>query len=118
MSHFAEVVNGIVKRVIVADQNFIDSGVLGDPKNWIQTSYNTKRNKHKQGKTPLRGNYASAGFIYDKENDLFLPPKPYDSFVLDKKNAQWVAPIDKPLDSQLYLWNEELQQWDVAVRRN
>jgi hypothetical protein len=42
MSHFAEVINGRVERVIVAEQDFIDSGAVGDPANWIQTSYNSR----------------------------------------------------------------------------
>jgi hypothetical protein len=42
MSHFAQVKNGIVTGVIVAEQDFIDSGLVGDPKEWIQTSYNTR----------------------------------------------------------------------------
>ena len=41
MSHFAEInQDGIVQRVIVAEQNFINSGAVGDSFNWVQTSYN------------------------------------------------------------------------------
>ena len=47
MSHFAEINSeNIVQRVIVADQESIDSGAVGDPNNWIQTSYNTRGGKH------------------------------------------------------------------------
>ena len=46
MSHFAEVVNGKVVRVIVAEQDFIDSGAVGASSNWIQTSYNTRGGVH------------------------------------------------------------------------
>jgi hypothetical protein len=38
MSHFAKVENGIVTDVTVAEQDFIDSGALGDPSLWVQTS--------------------------------------------------------------------------------
>ena len=114
MTHFAEVKNNIVVRVIVAEQDFIDT-MKGE---WIKTSYNTKKNIHSQGKTPLRGNYAGIGYTYDRVNDIFLPPKPYDSFVLNKTTASWEAPIDKPLDSQLYKWNEDTKSWDTAVKRN
>ena len=41
MSHFAQINNeGIVQRVIVAEQDFINSGSVGDAFNWIQCSYN------------------------------------------------------------------------------
>jgi hypothetical protein len=48
MSHFAKVENGIVTSVIVAEQEFINSGVVGDPSLWIQTSYNTRGGIHYQ----------------------------------------------------------------------
>jgi len=95
MSHFAEVINGIVQRVIVAEQEFIDTGTLGDPKNWIQTSYNTVANFHvgpdwkPDGKEPLRANYAGIGYHYDAEYDVFYPPKPHPEAKLDKTKWQW-----------------------------
>jgi hypothetical protein len=39
MSHFAQVQDGIVMQVIVAEQDFIDT--LTTPSDWVQTSYNT-----------------------------------------------------------------------------
>ena len=51
MTHFAQVVNGIVTNVIVAEQDVIDSGIFGD--GWIQTSYNTYGGQHPEGR-PLR----------------------------------------------------------------
>ena len=41
MSHFAKIdSNNIVTEVIVAEQDFINSGVVGDSFLWVQTSYN------------------------------------------------------------------------------
>lgn len=91
MAHFAKVENGVVIEVIVADQSFIDSGSVGDPKLWIQTSYNTRRNQHPEGK-PLRGNYASIGYTYDKINDVFIRPKPTFDAVLDESIWDWIEP--------------------------
>jgi hypothetical protein len=73
MSHFARVENNIVVEVIVAEQDFIDSGAVGDPAKWIQTSYNTINGVHVLGGTPLRKNYAGIGFIYDPVADEFNP---------------------------------------------
>lgn len=93
MSHFAEInKEGTVLRVIVAEQDFIDSGQVGDPKNWIQTSYNTKGGKHTQGGTPLRKNYAGVGYKYDKNRDAFIPPVVEDDCVLNEETCLWESP--------------------------
>jgi hypothetical protein len=83
---------------------------------WKRTSYNTTANVHTKGGTPFRKNYAAIGYTYDEDNDIFWPPKPYDSWVKDIPNAKWKSPIgDKPVpesDEFLYLWNEDNQTWD------
>lgn len=114
MAHFAKIENNIVTQVIVADQVFID---LLDGK-WVQTSYNTYRNTHLLGGTPLRGNYAGIGYIYDEVNDVFYPPKPYDSWVLDIYTWSWEPPIARPSDEDpysdppiIYDWDEPSKTW-------
>lgn len=92
MSHFAEVIDGTVQRVIVAEQDFIDSGAVGDPKNWIQTSYNTLEGVHKTGGSPLRKNFAGIGFTYDPVRDAFIPPMPENATGLDEVTCQWIVP--------------------------
>jgi hypothetical protein len=115
MAHFARVKNGIVKEVIVADQGFIDSGALGDPAQWIQTSYNTQGGVHRLGGTPLRKNYAGVGYLYMADIDAFVPPKNFPSWVLNEQTGQWVAPLPMPADSdKTYSWNEATQSWDEA----
>jgi hypothetical protein len=111
MSHFAKVENGIVTQVIVAEQSFIDKGIVGDPKSWIQTSYNTHAGKHPQGK-PLRKNYAGIGYSYDPVRDAFIPPKPYESWILDDETCLWSAPVEMPTDGKMYNWNEDKLTWD------
>lgn len=112
MSHFAEIdENGIVKRVIVADQSFIDSGKVGDPKNWIQTSYNTEGGVHKLGGIPLRKNYAGPGYFYDKVKDAFVPPKPFSSWTLDEQTCRWKSPVEYPKDDKSYKWDEQKRTW-------
>ena len=110
MAHFAEIENGIVKRVIVAEQDFIDSGAVGDPKNWIQTSYNTGGGVHKLGGEPLRYNFAGIGFTYDKDKDAFIPPKPYESWILDEKTCQYNPPKVRP-EGKGYSWDGKLKDW-------
>lgn len=111
MAHFAEVINGIVIRVIVAEQDFIDSGVVGNPSKWIQTSYNTFGGKHKLGGTPLRKNYAGIGYTYDETRDAFIPPKQYQSWILNEETCLWEPPIQPPQDSRTYQWDEPRLNW-------
>ena len=90
MSHFAQInQRNIVVQVIVAEQNFIDSGAMGDPSTWIQTSYNTRAGIHILGGTPLRKNFAGIGYTYDEQKDAFIPPKPYESWILNEETCLW-----------------------------
>jgi len=90
MSHFAEIDNNnIVIKVIVAEQEFIDSGAVGDPANWIQTSYNTHGGQHRLGGVPLRKNYAGVGYTYDPVRDAFIAPKPGDNYIIDEETCLW-----------------------------
>lgn len=113
MSHFAQVVNGIVQRVIVADEEFIKT--MLNPHEWVQTSYNTFKNQHPEGR-PLRGNFAGIGFIYDKENDVFYEKQPYPSWVLNHSTWSWEAPVAKPDDGNSYSWDEESLSWKLAPK--
>tara|TARA_R110002020_G_scaffold236042_3_gene448326 strand:+ start:1426 stop:1800 length:375 start_codon:yes stop_codon:yes gene_type:complete len=121
MSHFAEIdENKIVQRVIVIEQNILDSGNWGDPNNWIQTSYNTRGGKHyKEDGTEsddqskaLRKNYAGIGYKYDNEKDAFIAPQPYNSWTLNETTCLWEAPVNYPDDGKYYAWNEETTSWD------
>jgi len=119
--HFAEIdENNIVKRVIVAEQDFIDSGAVGDSSNWIQTSYNTRSGVHYAPNSnepddgvALRKNYAGIGYIYDSDKDAFYQPQPYPSWLLNEDSCQWESPIPRPDDDKRYKWNEENQSWDL-----
>jgi hypothetical protein len=115
MAHIAEVVNGIVRRVIVAEQDFIDSGAVGIPSRWVQTSYNTYGGVHKLGETPLRKNYAGIGYTYDNQRDAFIPPKPYPSWNLNENSCLWESPIPYPSDGNQYKWDETTQTWDELI---
>jgi hypothetical protein len=110
MSHFAKVENGIVTQVIVAEQSFINTGLVGDPKSWIQTSYNTHGGQHPEGR-PLRKNYAGIGYSYDAVRDAFIPPKPFNSWVLNEETCLWNAPVPMPEDGKIYTWDEEQTTW-------
>jgi hypothetical protein len=114
MSHFAKVVNGLVTQVIVAEPEFFATFVDSSPGEWIQTSYNTHGGVHTNGGTPLRKNYASVGYSYDRVKDAFIPPKPYSKWVLNESTCLWEAPIAYPTDGQLYNWDNDAGDWVIA----
>lgn len=111
MAHWAHVKDGIVVNVIVIEKEVLDLGHWGDPSEWVQTSYNTSGGKHLLGGTPLRGNYAGLGFIYDSVNDVFYPPAPFPSWVLNNVTWTWEAPTPMPTDGKMYTWQEETTSW-------
>jgi hypothetical protein len=111
MSHFAKVLNGKVIQVIVAEPEFFDTFVDSSAGQWIQTSYNTLGGVHANGGTPLRKNYAGIGFTYDPQKDAFIPPKPYESWVLNENTCLWDAPTPMPTDEKIYNWDEPTLSW-------
>jgi len=102
MAHFAKVKDGIVIKVIVAEQEFIDNYIDNEAGIWVQTSYNGS----------IRKNYAGVGYTYDPDRDAFIPPKSYDSWILNEDTCRWEPPIAYPTDGINYKWNEDNQSWD------
>lgn len=115
MAHFARLSpNNVVEQVIVvdnkdtADASGVEKEYIGAAfcerlfgGRWIQTSYNAK----------FRKNYAGIGFTYDEAKDAFIPPKPYESWVLVEETCTWKAPIDMPQDRLDYVWDEKTLSW-------
>ena len=121
MSHYAQIdENNIVKQVLVIEQDVIDTGLFGDPKTFIQTSYNTRGNVHygsdgnPDGGVALRGNYAGIGYTYDPVNDVFYSPKPFSSWTISAEtNWIWTSPTPYPTDGKDYRWDEDTTSWVV-----
>ena len=101
MGYFAHInENSVVTTVIVATQEFINTGAEGDPVNWIETSIDGS----------FRKQYAGIGYTYDAEANGFICPQPYPSWVLDS-NYDWVAPVPYPQDGKCYGWDESIINW-------
>jgi hypothetical protein len=97
--HLAEIKDGKVLRVIVCnDINWAKETLGGE---WIETSYTGK----------IRKNYAGLNYTYDKDRDAFIPPKPYNSWVLDEETCRYKAPVEMPKDGKIYNWNEAKTEW-------
>ena len=102
MAHFAKIdTNNIVTDVIVSEQDFINSGAVGDSSLWVQTSYNNN----------FRKNYAGVRFTYDSARDAFILQQPYASWTLDEDTCIWEAPVTYPDDGKMYEWDEDTTNW-------
>jgi hypothetical protein len=125
MSHFAKIENGVVTFVTVGRQE--DDGReqelcerTGDT--YRQTSYNTRGGVHYTDGVPsadqskaLRKNYASIGYTFDEVRDAFIPPKPYESWILNEDTCLWEPPTSYPTDGGMYQWDESSGEWVAAV---
>jgi hypothetical protein len=112
MAHFAKIENGTVTQVNVIDEDyFAENRETRYTGTWVQTSYNTQGGVHLLGGTPLRKNYAGIGYTYDEARDAFIPPKPFNSWLLNEDTCQWDAPVAYPTDGKMYTWNEDNQEW-------
>ena len=120
MAYFAKLGTGnIVETVIsinnsvITDSNGVEQEQLGvDFINklyntrdvWKQTSYNNN----------FRKNYAGIGYQYDQTRDAFIPPKPFNSWILNEDTCIWEAPVAYPQDDNDYKWNEPTLSWDLV----
>jgi hypothetical protein len=122
MAYFAKIKDGIVESVIAVNNN-----VLGEPEkkfpeteeiganfinnvlfldgDWKQTSYNNS----------FRGRYAGIGYAYDNQMDIFIPPKPFQSWILNTSLLIWFAPIEMPSDGKSYDWDESTLSWKEII---
>ena len=138
MAHYAKLGanNKVIGVEVVADADCLNGSGVEDEEVgrqfmerihswplWKKTSYNTAGGQHNAGGTPLRGNYAGIGMTYDEDNDIFIPKKPYASWVLNTSEARWQSPIgDAPALSEeetlthRYEWNESTGAWDKTAR--
>jgi hypothetical protein len=129
MAHFAKIgINGKVMGVHVVNNNdMLNADNQEDEKvgqqflerlhgwpasMWIQTSKNTAEGVHKLGGTPLRGNYAGVGKIWDEDKNIFYDKQPHASWTLNESTARWDPPISHPGDGKHYEWNESTKAWD------
>ncbi len=103
---------------------------------WIKCSYNTFEGVHRDPDTletstdqtkAFRGNFPKIGDIWDSENNIFISPKPYPSWVKNVSKARWEAPTEEPAltteqENQnnakthlwVYNWDETNQNWNLV----
>lgn len=130
MAHYAYLdENNIVTAVIVGpDEGTEPEGIESWEAHFsakgkgqaVRTSYNTMGGVHAEGGAPFRMNYAGIGFTYDEERDAFIPPKPFESWVLNEDTCLWDAPVPMPVETDAdgnpvpYVWDEDAGDWVVV----
>jgi hypothetical protein len=111
MAHYAFLnENNIVTEVITGiDETELIEGL--HPEEWYsnfrgqvckRTSYNGN----------YRKNYAGINYTYDKDRDAFIPPKPYNKWILNEDTCQWQSPLPYPEDDKDYIWNDNKGEWE------
>jgi hypothetical protein len=130
VAHFAELdENNIVTRVVVVSNDIKTSdGPLGDNdmhidgETWCSNFFKGGTWKQTSYSSNFRKQYAGIGFTYNATDDIFIEPKPFNSWTLDSNN-EWQAPDTKPTTAQstydyngqdrLYKvdWDETRQKW-------
>jgi len=68
---------------------------------WKQTSYNGN----------IRKNYAGIGYTYDAQRDAFIPQQPFSSWTLNEDSCLWQPPVERPVDDNMYDWDENTLSW-------
>lgn len=121
MAHYAFLDENNVVTMVIVGKNEGEDGI-----NWeefygaVRTSYNTAAGIYYNPETGLpaqdqskafRKNYAGIGYTYDKVRDAFIPPKQYESWLLNEDTCCWEPPIPYPTDGRQYYWDESNLKW-------
>ena len=110
-----EVITGVDEEIIQTDLNGTQVG--GSSEAW-ETFYGNIRNqvcKRTSYNGNYRKNYAGIGYKYDQERDAFIPPKPFNKWVLNEDTCNWEAPIAYPTDDKRYVWNDNQGVWEELI---
>jgi hypothetical protein len=120
MAHYAfldennivtQVITGVDEHIVQTDLD--GSQVGGSSESW-ETWYGNFRGqvcKRTSYNNNYRKNYAGIGYTYDEDRDAFIPPKPFDSWLLDEDTCLWNAPVAYPTDEKFYTWDEDTISW-------
>jgi hypothetical protein len=143
MAYFAKLdSNNIVTKVlsvnnnVIKDSNGVEQENLGieflktlynEPDAiWKKTSFNSRlgnyylagsaagvENLHPDQSKCFRKNFAGVGFIYDQSRDAFIPPKLYNSWILNEQSCIWEPPVPQPdsVNGVFPIWDENSTQW-------
>lgn len=108
--------NIVINVLVVADKDTADENgnnveeigiqflqsLLGENTIWKQTDYDGT----------IRKNYAGIGYTYDETRDAFIPPKPFENWILNEETCLWIPPIPEPELTEEQKENNYFYEWD------
>jgi len=111
MAHYAYIDdnNKVVAVIVGKDETELIDGLDTETYYAQGTTYTVKRTSYNN---KIRKQYAGIGYTYDPIADVFVAPKPYQSWSLDE-NLDWQAPTLKPIEGRWY-WDESTLNWVEA----
>lgn len=119
MAHFAQldITNTVINVIVISNEVLLDSNgveqeqlgiefcqsLYGADTIWKQTSYNGSFRKY----------FAGVGYTYDPARDIFVPRRPFISWVLNEDIFDWEAPVPypNPDNGRRYAWDEVTRSW-------
>ena len=110
-----EVITGVDEEVVQTD---LDGTQVGGSSEAWEIFYGNIRNqvcKRTSYNGNYRKNYAGIGYKYDQERDAFIPPKPFNKWVLNEDTCRWESPVPYPNDDKRYVWNDNKSEWELIV---
>lgn len=104
MSYFAQIESNYVVQVRVVEPSFMAENPERYPGIWVECVTSGSDAKK----------IAAPGYIYDSKTGHFKPQQPFLSWTFNESDWKWEAPLPYPGDDNIYVWNEELQEWTAV----
>jgi hypothetical protein len=107
MAHYAYLdENNIVVAVTVGkDETELIDGLDTETYYALNTPYTVKRTSYN---SKIRGTYAGIGYTYNPNEDIFIAPQPYPSWI--RSGSFWNPPTPRP-EGMNWTWDEANLSW-------
>jgi len=117
MAHYAFLDENNIVTEVITGRN--ETEVVNGVSDWeaYYSDFRDQLCKRTSYNGNIRKNFAGVGFTYDADRDAFIPPKPFDSWVLDEETCNWEAPVAYPADAEdgdYYTWDEATTSWTLT----
>jgi hypothetical protein len=111
--------NVVIDTIVVDESDISDENGLSDSlttsfANSIKQTTGTWKwaGMYQEGTADTRKICPGIGDNWDTNTSKFYQKKPHNSWVLDS-NLNWNPPIPKPNETTKWIWNEEIQSWEL-----
>jgi hypothetical protein len=107
MAHYAWLNedNLVVNVTVGVDETELINGLDTETFYTEATGYNIKRTSYNN---KIRGIYAGVGYSYNPDEDIFVTPQPYPSWI--REGSFWKSPTARPVGLKC-VWDEENLMW-------